>query len=200
MQSKGKTANARMWVYVGDQTHPYNVFNFTLDRGRDGPKRFLKDYNQVLLADAYGGYNGVVAGNQITRAGCWAHMKRLGRASLTPQDLLKPGTSLAARPILVELVTKALDHYRAGLRYLLALPRPMVRLRLACLWPILIGLETLLILIHNDHWLEPTKASKLRRIDVYKLVACSIPVVASNGLIRSWVEKLVVEIEASMTQ
>jgi transposase len=76
MQSKVKTANARMWVYVGDQTHPYNVFNFTLDRGRDGPKRFLKDYNQVLLADAYGGYNGVVAGNQITRAGCWAHMKR----------------------------------------------------------------------------------------------------------------------------
>ena len=76
MQSKGKTAKARMWVYVGDQTHPYNVFNFTLDRGRDGPKRFLKDYNQVLLADAYGGYNGVVAGNQITRAGCWAHMKR----------------------------------------------------------------------------------------------------------------------------
>jgi len=23
-----------------------------------------------------GGYNGVVAGNQITRAGCWAHIKR----------------------------------------------------------------------------------------------------------------------------
>ena len=76
MLSKGKTANARMWVYVGDSSQPYNVFDFTLDRGRDGPKRFLKDYNQVLLADAYGGYNGVVAGNQITRAGCWAHLKR----------------------------------------------------------------------------------------------------------------------------
>src|ERR1700761_6825458 len=35
-----------------------------------------KDYNQVLLADAYGGYNGVVAGNEITRAGCWAHLRR----------------------------------------------------------------------------------------------------------------------------
>jgi hypothetical protein len=76
MQSKGKTANARMWVYVGDASHPYNVFDFTLDRGRDGPKRFLKDYNQVLLADGYAGYNGVVVGNAITRAGCWAHMKR----------------------------------------------------------------------------------------------------------------------------
>ena len=76
MQSKGKTTNARMWVYVGDDTQPYNVFDFTLDRGRDGPKRFLKEYNQILLADGYAGYNGVVVGNQITRAGCWAHMRR----------------------------------------------------------------------------------------------------------------------------
>jgi transposase len=76
MQSKGKTTNARMWVYVGDDDNPYNVFDFTLNRGRDGPKFFLKDYRQVLLADAYGGYNGVVAGNEITRAGCWAHMRR----------------------------------------------------------------------------------------------------------------------------
>jgi len=68
MLSKEKCANARMWVYVGDAAHPYNVFDFTLSRGRDGPKYFLKDYNQVLLADAYGGYNGVVAGNGIVRA------------------------------------------------------------------------------------------------------------------------------------
>ena len=66
----------RLLVYVGDDAHPYNLFDFTLNRGRDGPKSFLKDYNQVLLADAYGGYNGVVAGNQITRAGCWAHWRR----------------------------------------------------------------------------------------------------------------------------
>ena len=60
----------------GRRGHPYNVFDFTLHRGRDGPKYFLKDYRQVLLADAYGGYNGVVAGNEITRAGCWAHLRR----------------------------------------------------------------------------------------------------------------------------
>lgn len=76
MQSVGKTQSARMWVYVGDAAHPYNVFDFTLNRGRDGPKHFLQDYQQVLLADAYGGYNGVVAGNQITRAGCWSHARR----------------------------------------------------------------------------------------------------------------------------
>jgi transposase len=76
MLSPGKTQPARMWVYVGDETNPYNVFDFTLNRGRDGPKHFLKEYQQVLLADAYGGYNGVVAGNQITRAGCWSHARR----------------------------------------------------------------------------------------------------------------------------
>jgi transposase len=76
MQCKDKVTNARMWVYVGDEAQPYTVFDFTMDRGRDGPKRFLKDYGQVLLADGYAGYNGVVVGNAITRAGCWAHMKR----------------------------------------------------------------------------------------------------------------------------
>jgi transposase len=76
MLSVGKAKSARMWVYVGDGGNPYNVFDFTLNRGRDGPNYFLKDYRQVLLADAYGGYNGVVAGNQMTRAGCWSHSRR----------------------------------------------------------------------------------------------------------------------------
>lgn len=76
MLNPGQTHPARMWVYVGDHEYPYNVFDFTLSRGRDGPKHFLKDYNHVLLADAYGGYNGVVASNQMTRAGCWAHARR----------------------------------------------------------------------------------------------------------------------------
>src|SRR5260370_21759940 len=28
------------------------------------------------MADAYGGYKGVVAGNEMTRAGCWSHARR----------------------------------------------------------------------------------------------------------------------------
>ena len=76
MLAPSQTHPARMWVYVGDASHPYNVFDFTLNRSRDGPHHFLKDYNQVLLADAYGGYNGVVVSNQMTRAGCWAHTRR----------------------------------------------------------------------------------------------------------------------------
>jgi hypothetical protein len=71
-----KAKQVRTWVYVGVEHNPYNVFDFTLGRDRDGPATFLKDYKQILLADAHGGYDGVVVGNDIARAGCWAHGRR----------------------------------------------------------------------------------------------------------------------------
>lgn len=109
MQSTGKTANARMWVYVGDDDHPYNIFNFTLNRGRDGPKYFLQDYNQVLLADAYGGYNGVVAGNGIIRAGCWAHLRRkIIEAEKTAPEIARQAIELVRALYAVEKQAKAL--------------------------------------------------------------------------------------------
>jgi len=72
----GKVKEARMWVYVGDHGHPFNIFDFTLGRTRVGPAQFLKGYKGTLVADAYGGYDGIVVGNQLTRAGCWAHARR----------------------------------------------------------------------------------------------------------------------------
>lgn len=72
----GRTKQGRMWIYLGDEDHPYNLFDFTLSRSRDGPARFLGDYSQTLLADGYGGYDGVVVKSGITRAGCWAHARR----------------------------------------------------------------------------------------------------------------------------
>lgn len=72
----GKARKARMWVYIGDDDNPYNVFDFTLSRSRDRPARFLKNYTGTLLADAYGGYDRIVVGNEMVRAGCWAHARR----------------------------------------------------------------------------------------------------------------------------
>jgi transposase len=76
MQAKEKAARAYMWVYIGDDEHPYNIYDFSTSRNREGPINFLGDYDQVLLADGYAGYNGVVTGNALTRAGCWLHLKR----------------------------------------------------------------------------------------------------------------------------
>src|SRR5262249_22593201 len=42
---------ARLWVYLGDHDHPYNVFAYTPSRARDGPQQFLKRYRGYLQAD-----------------------------------------------------------------------------------------------------------------------------------------------------
>jgi transposase len=110
MLNPGQTHPARMWVYVGDESHPYNVFDFTLSRGRDGPQQFLKEYNQVLLADAYGGYNGVVVSNQMTRAGCWAHTRRkFVDAEKTAPEIAREAVALIGRLYAVEKQAKELS-------------------------------------------------------------------------------------------
>jgi transposase len=107
MLSVGKTQPARMWVYVGDAEHPYNVFDFTLRRSRDGPQGFLKDYHGVLLADAYGGYNGVVAGNALTRAGCWSHARRrFVEAESTAPEIAREVVALLRRLFALEQQAK----------------------------------------------------------------------------------------------
>jgi transposase len=87
MLAPGKTKQARMWVYLGDEANPYNVFDFTISRSRDGPAEFLKGYNQVIVADAYGGYDGICLDGGITQAGCWAHARRkfVDTQDLSPQ-------------------------------------------------------------------------------------------------------------------
>jgi len=124
MLSVGKTLSARMWVYVGDAAHPYNVFDFTLNRGRDGPRYFLRDYQQVLLADAYGGYNGVVAGNQITRAGCWSHARRkIVDAEKVAPEMAQQAVALIGTLFAVERKAKDLsDEERLALRQAQSVP------------------------------------------------------------------------------
>ena len=46
-------STARLWAYLGDVAHPYNVFDFTRNRKRDGPQRFLANYQGYLHADAF---------------------------------------------------------------------------------------------------------------------------------------------------
>jgi transposase len=94
-----QTKRARMWVYVGDVANPYNIFQFTISRSRDGPARFLAGYRQTLLADAYGGYDGVVVGNEITRAGCWAHARR----KFVDAEKTHPAIAAAAEGIIQQL-------------------------------------------------------------------------------------------------
>ena len=73
---RGKTREARFWVYVGDDQHPFVVFDYTPNRSRDGPAKFLKTYKGYLQADAYTGYDRIYAGQNVIEVACWAHARR----------------------------------------------------------------------------------------------------------------------------
>jgi transposase len=68
----------QFWVYIGSAAVPYDVYDFTEDRKRDGPVRFLAGYAGYLQADAFSGYDGIYAGSDggIREVACWAHARR----------------------------------------------------------------------------------------------------------------------------
>ena len=83
---KHGTRKGRFWVYVGDPRNPYDVYDYTPNRTRDGPVAFLgvtqdrnpapNEYTGYLHADAYGGYDGIYAGERIIELACMAHARR----------------------------------------------------------------------------------------------------------------------------
>ena len=74
---KRRSVTARMWAYRGI-TVPLNVFDFTVSWHRDGPEIMLADFQGVLQADCYAGYEGIALGSEgrIRRAACVAHARR----------------------------------------------------------------------------------------------------------------------------
>jgi farnesyl-diphosphate farnesyltransferase len=139
-------------------------------------------------------------GKDLRIGRCYLPSTMLAQTGLAPPDLLLAETSLQARPVLFDLVRKALENYLEAVGYTLALPARSIRLRLACVWPIAIGLKTLLLLVGNTRWLDPAKVSKIRRGDVYRIMAFSMLVVASNRLLRRWLDGMIDRVEARMKE
>ena len=72
---EGKCKSGRIWTYIGDRDHPYVVYDYTPDRSRAGPSKWLDKFRGFLQADAYGGYDGIYA-TGVKEVACWAHGRR----------------------------------------------------------------------------------------------------------------------------
>ncbi len=129
---------------------------------------------------------------------CYLPRCDLAGVGLLPSDLLEPGNSTKARAALFPWIRTALEHFDAAESYLLATPRRCVRLRLAALWPILLGLATLGKLALNDSWLDPARPSRVRRRWVYWMMARSFCCVPSDALLRFWIRRLHHKVEEAL--
>ncbi|MGE3806411.1 MAG: IS66 family transposase [Gemmataceae bacterium] len=63
------------WVYVGDLTNPYTVFDLSPGHQHEYPEKFLAGYRGCIHADGYTGYNPLYAAG-AKHVGCWMHVRR----------------------------------------------------------------------------------------------------------------------------
>ena len=109
---RGKNHQAYLWQY--GRPGGSVVFDFRLGRGREGPKRFLGQFEGILQSDGYAAYE-QVGGPKMVHACCWAHARRkfMEALKLHPED--RTATRIMARidelfSIDAEARSATLDH------------------------------------------------------------------------------------------
>jgi len=79
LKEPGKRAQSKSYIWVqrgGPPAQPVVLYDYDPGRSAEVPQRLLGDFKGYLQADAYSGYNAVVAANGLTRLGCMAHARR----------------------------------------------------------------------------------------------------------------------------
>src|SRR5207245_4228018 len=97
-------------TYVGDDEHPYTVYDYTPNRSRDGPHAFLKEFSGFLQADAYSGYDELYEDPErdVTEVACWAHARRKFYEAQS-SDLMRSTVMLAYIRLLYDVEREARD-------------------------------------------------------------------------------------------
>src|SRR5580700_9067217 len=84
-EGREKNHQAYLWQY--SRPGGSAVFDFRLGRGRNGPKRFLGQFEGILQTDGYAAYDQIGGANMV-HAACWAHARRqfFEAVQLNPRD------------------------------------------------------------------------------------------------------------------
>ena len=84
--------------------------------------------------------------SDLRQGRCYLPAERLAGLRARPRRPASARQRAAPAPLYDALLDRAQAHLLAGWDYTNALPRRSVRVRLACAWPILIGIETIRLL------------------------------------------------------
>ncbi len=108
--------------------------------------------------------------HDVQKGRCYIPEAMLAEAGLKPPDLLSQESLPRFRPVLSKLVRLASEHLDQGWLYTMAIPRYEMRLRLACMWPILSAGESLKLVMNSPDLLNPTVKVKIPRSTVYQIM------------------------------
>jgi farnesyl-diphosphate farnesyltransferase len=113
---------------------------------------------------------------------CYLPLDRLAEGNLEPVHLLSKENEPRFRPLYSEYLDRAETYLAEGWAYTNSLPYRLLRVRLACAWPILIGIQTLAKLRSADA-LQPIQPVKISRKEVKNLIVRSL---IAYPLPRAW--------------
>jgi len=108
----------------------------------------------------------------LRKGRCYLPEEKLRAAGLAPGDLLKPENESRLRPVYDTYLDAAQAHLKAGWEYTNLVPGSP-RVRLACAWPILIGVRTL-ALLRKGNVLDSTHRIKVSRGEVKRIILRSV--------------------------
>ncbi len=130
-----------------------------------------------------------VAGD-LAHGRCYVPARELTAIGLRPVDLREPAPRQRARALYDRLLVRALGHYDDGWNYTLAIPALEWRMRLACAWPLAIGLATLAALAAHPDPMGATSPIKISRGQVRGLLTRSTLAAWSNRGLADLAERL----------
>jgi farnesyl-diphosphate farnesyltransferase len=109
----------------------------------------------------------------LRRGRCYVPSEELSRAGLRPESLLEPDSMPSFRNLYNNYLDRAVAYLTDGWEYINALPRNQVRVRLACAWPVLIGIKTVAGL-RRANVLDDRERIKISRREVRAIILGSI--------------------------
>lgn len=109
----------------------------------------------------------------LLKGRCYIPEPALELIGLKPWDLTIPANIEKFRPVYDRYLNFAEEHLQAGWIYTNTLPKTWFRLRLACAWPILIGLRTIAHL-RRENPLDGSRRVKASRREVKAIIARSL--------------------------
>ena len=91
-EGKKPSSESRMWVYCSGNTGtaPVVLFEYQPTRSGEHARRFLEGFHGFLQTDGYAGYNKVL---DVTRCGCWAHLRRKHQEAMPKNGMVKGSTA-----------------------------------------------------------------------------------------------------------
>ncbi len=121
---------------------------------------------------------------------CYLPRVELAALGVRPEELLNSEVLGRVRPLVNDLLDLTLTYYREGWAYTLAIPQREWRLRLACAWPLLIGLSTLALVGRSEQLLDPRVRVKIARAQVYAILVHSFFTVWSDRALDRYYRQL----------